>query len=95
MFDAINSFYSTKWNYILLFLLVNFLKQQYNLKNRGQKEKFKKVKYTILKELNKFIHEEKIGQRLVRLPIYPDLQQREQDTIHNAIRQFFKTYQGA
>lgn len=44
---------------------------------------------------NNFIHEEKIGQRLVRLPIYPDLQQREQDTIHNVIRQFFKTYKGA
>jgi hypothetical protein len=29
------------------------IKQQYNLKNRGQKEKFKKDKYTILKELNK------------------------------------------
>jgi len=43
---------------------------------------------------NTFIYEEKIGQRLVRLPIYPDLQQREQDTIHNAIRQFFKTNKG-
>ena len=33
------------------------IKQQYNLKNKNQKEKFKKDKYTILKELNKFIHE--------------------------------------
>lgn len=46
-------------------------------------------------ESNTFIHEGKIGQRLVRLPIYPDLQQREQDTIHNVIHQFFKTYKGA
>lgn len=46
-------------------------------------------------DANSFVNENNIGQRLVRLPIYPDLQQREQDTIHNAIRHFFKTYKGA
>jgi len=33
------------------------LKEKYNLKNKRQKEKFKKVKYLILLELNKHIHE--------------------------------------
>jgi serine/threonine protein kinase len=36
---------------------LKILKEKYNLKNKRQKEKFKKVKYLILLELNKHIHE--------------------------------------
>jgi dTDP-4-amino-4,6-dideoxygalactose transaminase len=47
-----------------------------------------------IKSSNPFKVEAMIGQRLVRLPIYPDLQPREQESIQNIIRLFFKEYMG-
>lgn len=42
-----------------------------------------------------FIVEDNIGQRLVRLPIYPDLQQKEQDKVLATIHEFFEAYKEA